>query len=112
MKKIFTLLSNVSKIFKYADIFCKLSTGLRIAMLAVQTALKEIKDSNPDFKYIKTLETVISFMDTAKQLVDSFISIFGILPPADDDGTKGDGDATDALSSIDESLKGFLNENR
>ena len=116
MKKFFKVLANISKIFSYIDIFVKVSNGLRIAYVAVKTTIDEIKASNPDFKYLGALNSVLSFIDTAKQIVDSFISIFGISTADEDvEGLSKDGGSAaceDKLSEINEDLKGFLSENR
>jgi len=107
MAKLFKLLGNAGKIFKYLNIFTHVSNGLRIAGVALEVAVKELKESKPDFKYIETLESVISFISTAKETVDTFMAIFGIVASAGDvDNAKADDKLiSDELKWIESEIK-------
>ena len=88
MSKIFKLLANASSIFKYANILAHVGTGLRVAVKALETTIEEIYKSNPQFKYLQTLESLLSFVKTALEALDSFTDIFGLTSkavPADED---------------------------
>ena len=75
--KFFKLLANASSIFKYANIFAHVGSGLRIALKALDATITEIKANNPGFKYLSALESVASFVKTAQGALDAFTDIFG-----------------------------------
>ncbi len=77
MSKLFKLLSNSSKIFKYLNVFGYVSDGLSVAIVALESTIAEIYKTNPSFKYVGTLESVLGFIKTAKEAVDTFRAIFG-----------------------------------
>jgi len=103
MSKIFKLLGNVNKIFKYLKIFTSVSNGLRIATIAIEVTIKELKESKPDFKYLNVLESVESFIKTAKETVDAFIAIFGIA--AEGEKTDDPIEFSDELAKIESDIK-------
>ena len=78
MSKFFKVLANASKILKYINIFSHVSNGLNVATVALESAIQELYKTNPSFKYLSTLESVLSFVKTVKEAVDTFTEIFGI----------------------------------
>ena len=107
MSKFFKLLGNASKIFKYVNIFAHVSNGLNVACVALDSASKELYKTNATFKYLSTLESVLSFMLTVKEAVDSFTEIFGILPVVAEKRSEED-DAQKELDEINGKIKELL----
>ena len=85
--KLLKLLANASSVFKYLNILVHVANGLTIAAKALDLTIKELYTSNPQFKYLQTLESLLSFVNTAKDTISSFTGLFGLVPkaPAGDD---------------------------
>lgn len=101
--KFFTLLKNCGSIFKYANILAHVGNGLRVAVKALDTTIQEIYKVNPQFKYLQTLESLLSFVKTAQEALDSFTDIFGFTikaPVADDDLSKQLASAEDEIKKL------------
>ena len=81
MKKLFKLISNASKIFNYANVFAVSINGLSVLQAALNAVIEEVKKINPDFKYLKTLESAKEFIEILTGAVEGFVSIFGITAP-------------------------------
>lgn len=101
--KFFKLLANAGSIFKYANILAHVGNGLRISVKALETTIEEIYKVNPQFKYLQTLESLLSFVKTAQNALDSFTDIFGFTikaPVADDDLSKQLASAEDEIKKL------------
>lgn len=101
--KFFKLLANAGSIFKYANILAHVGNGLRISVKALETTIEEIYKVNPQFKYLQTLESLLSFVKTAQNALDSFTDIFGFTikaQVADDDLSKQLTSAEDEIKKL------------
>lgn len=101
--KFLKVLANVSSIFKYANILAHVGNGLRISVKALETTIEEIYKVNPQFKYLQTLESLLSFVKTAQTALDSFTDIFGFTikaPVTDDDLSKQLTSAEDEIKKL------------
>lgn len=105
MSKFFKVLANASKILKYINIFSHVSNGLNVASVALESAIRELYKTNPSFKYLSTLESVLSFVKTAKEAVDTFNEIFGVFPSAAEKKTD---DVQNKLDEINDKIKELL----
>jgi len=103
--KFLTLLKNTSKIFKYANILAHVGTGLRVAVKALETTIAEIYKSNPQFKYLQTLESLLSFVKTAQDALDSFTDIFGLT--IKEEAKEGD-DLSAQLNAAEDEIKKLM----
>lgn len=104
MTKLFKLLANSSKIFKFVTVFGYVGDGLAVAEKALDTTIQELYKSNPTFKFLGTLESVLSFVKTAREAVDTFTAIFGFLPKR---GESND-DPKNELNAINNKIKELL----
>lgn len=107
MTKFIKLLANSSKIFKLVTIFGYVGDGLAVAETALDTTIQEIYKTNASFKFLGTLESVLTFVKTAKEAVDTFTSIFGLLPKRGM-GTKSADDLKNELNTINGKIKELL----
>ena len=107
MTKFIKLLANSSKIFKLATIFGYVGDGLAVAETALDTTIQEIYKTNASFKFLGTLESVLAFVKTAKEAVDAFTSIFGLLPKRGTE-TKSADDLKNELNTINGKIKELL----
>ena len=105
MSKFFKVLANASKILKYINIFSHVSNGLNVATVALESAIQELYKTNPSFKYLSTLESVLSFVKTVKEAVDTFTEIFGVFPSV---AEKKNDDVQDELDAINDKIKELL----
>ena len=102
--KFLTLLKNCSSIFKYAGILAQVGTGFRVAVKALETTIAEIYKNNPQFKYLQTLESLLSFVKTAQQALDAFTDIFGFTIKEAKDGD----DLSAQLTAAENEIKKLL----
>ena len=108
MAKIIKLLKNSSKIFKFVTIFGYIEDGLGVAEAAIGSAITEIEKTNPSFKFLDALKSVLSFVATAKEAVGAFTSIFGKSPSNDKDADGPDASVPDTLNDLTGKIKELL----
>ena len=106
MTKFFKLLGNASKIFKYINIFSHVSNGLNVASVALDSAIQELYKTNATFKFLPALESVLAFVKTVKEAVDSFTGIFGVTATVSEE--KKSDDVKDELNAINDKIKELL----
>lgn len=103
--KFFTLLKNCGSIFKYANVLAHVGNGLRVAIKALETTISEIYKANPQFKYLQTLESLLSFVKTAQEALDAFTDIFGFT--IKEEAKEGD-DLSAQLTAAEDEIKKLM----
>jgi hypothetical protein len=107
VSKFIKLRTNSSKIFTLVTIFGYVGDGLAVAETALDTTIQEIYKTNASFKFLGTLESVLTFVKTAKEAVDTFTSIFGLLPKRGTEAKNAD-DLKNELNTINGKIKELL----
>lgn len=108
MAKIIKLLKNSSKIFKFITIFDYIEDGLGVAEAAIGSAIAEIEKTNPSFKFLDALKSVLSFVATAKEAIGAFTSIFDKSSRSGKDTDGPDASVSDTLNELSGKIKELL----